>query len=41
MNHEDLFEAIGSADERMLEKSEHKSHHLEKGFFARVTQSRP
>lgn len=36
MNHEDLFEAIGSADERMLEKSEHKSHHWEKGFFAAV-----
>lgn len=36
MNHEDLFEAIGSADERMLEKSEHKSHHWEKGFLAAV-----
>lgn len=36
MNHEDLFEAIGSADERMLEKSEHRSHHWEKGFFAAV-----
>lgn len=36
MNHEDLFEAIGSADERMLEKSEHKSHHWEEGFLAAV-----
>lgn len=36
MNHEDLFEAIGSADERMLEKSEHKSYHWEEGFLGAV-----
>lgn len=36
MNHEDLFEAIGSADEMLLEKSERKSRHRKKLVFAAI-----
>lgn len=36
MNHEDLFEAIGAADERMLEKSEHRPRRKKKIIFASI-----